>query len=48
MQCKEDDNSLSVGLWNFHADIAMEPVVELGEEYSSIEFINCDGKLDGD
>ena len=48
MQCKEDDNSLAVGLWNFHADIAIEPVVELGEEYSSIEFINCDGKLRGD
>ena len=48
MQCKEDDNSLAVGLWNFHADIAIEPVVELGEEYSSIEFINCNGKLRGD
>ncbi len=35
-------------LWNFFADTAIEPVIELGKEYSKIEFINCDGRLEGD
>ena len=48
IQCKESENSLAVGLWNCFADIAIEPVVELREEYSAIEFINCSGRLDGD
>lgn len=48
IQCKEDENSLSVGLWNFFADIAIEPVVELAENYKTIEFIRGNGTLDGD
>jgi len=48
IQCKKDDNSMAVGLWNFFADIVIEPVVELAEEYSEIEFINCNGRIDGD
>lgn len=46
IQCKQDEGALAVGLWNFFADTAIEPVVELSEEYSEIEFINCDGRLD--
>lgn len=46
--CKRDDQELAVGLWNLHADIAFEPVVELDDTYSSIEFIGCTGKLVGD
>ncbi len=46
LQCKEDAHSLSVGLWNFFADIAMEPVVELAQSYESIRFIQCDGRLE--
>ena len=26
----------------------MSPVVELGEEYNDIKFINCNGRLEGD
>lgn len=48
MQCKQDKASLAVGLWNFYADTVIEPVVELSKEYSKIEFINCDGRLEGD
>lgn len=48
VQCKQGDGSLAVGLWNFFADVAFGPVVELAESYSSIEFINCQGTLDGD
>lgn len=47
MQCKEDEKTLAVGLWNFCADTIFQPVVELGENYDKIEFINCDGKLCG-
>lgn len=48
MQCKKgEDGSLAVGLWNFHADIAFAPTVELTETYSKVEFINCGGELCG-
>ncbi|MBQ6707485.1 MAG: hypothetical protein IJM97_00895 [Clostridia bacterium] len=48
IQCKENENSLSVGLWNFFADVAIEPVVELAENYSQIKFIQGGGVLSGD
>jgi len=48
IQCKEEGNTMAVGLWNYCADIAIEPVVELSREYSQIEFINCNGTLKGD
>ena len=38
---------MAVGLWNFFADPAIDPVVELDSEYSGIEFLNTNGKLDG-
>lgn len=47
MQCKADEKTLAVGLWSFCADPIFQPVVELGENYDKIEFINCDGKLCG-
>ena len=40
MIAKEKGNKLSVGLWNFFADPVFEPLVELGEDYSSIRCIN--------
>ena len=48
IQCKKNNDSMAVGLWNFFADTATEPVVELDREYSQIEFINCDGRMDKD
>lgn len=47
LQCKQSGNSTAVGLWNFFADIAVEPVVELGEKYDEIKFVNCNGILKG-
>lgn len=47
IQCKKGQGSLSVGLWNFFTDTAIEPVVELDADYSKIEFANCSGRLDG-
>ncbi len=47
IQCKEDSDSLIVGLWNFFEDTAFCPEVELGDVYSDIEFIQGGGKLLG-
>jgi hypothetical protein len=47
MQTKEKDGAMAVGLWNFFADTAIDPVVELGKDYSDIKFINCEGQLNG-
>ena len=48
IQCKEKDGKLAAGLWNFFPDIAIEPVIELGREYTKIKFLNCSGRLCGD
>ena len=49
IQTKKDaQGSMAVGLWNLHADIAIEPVIELDHVYTSVEFINCSGTLRGD
>ncbi len=48
IQCKEDSNSLIVGLWNFFEDTAFCPTVELSKSYSDIEFLQGDGTLSGD
>lgn len=46
IQCKENGNSLAVGLWNFFADTAFSPEVHFERTYSSIKFINCAGRLE--
>ena len=48
MQCKKDENSLTVGLWNFFADIVFSPEITLHDNYKNIEFINCTGELKGE
>lgn len=49
MMCKRgSDESLSVGLWNIFADSVFEPVITLDQQYSKIQFIGCNGRLDGD
>ena len=48
MQARTGDDSLAVGLWNFHADGVYDAKIELSEEYSTVEFVNCSGHLDGD
>ncbi len=47
LQTKKGENSLAVGLWNFFADPAMDPVLELSESYSEVRFLNCHGSLKG-
>lgn len=48
IQCKSDGNAMAVGLWNFFADTVYEPEIILDKPYSSISFINCNGRLEGD
>ena len=48
MQCKKNDAAMSVGLWNFFADTAIEPAVQLEDSYTDIKFINCNGQLVND
>ncbi len=47
IQCKKDEHTLSVGLWNFFEDPVLSPVVQLDGEYSSLECIHCKGHIDG-
>ena len=48
MQCKKNEKAMAVGLWNFFADTAIEPVVELEGAFRDIRFINCSGKMEED
>ena len=47
MMTKQNDEGLGIGLWNIFADEIFKPVIELGDKYTSAEFINCSGKLEG-
>jgi hypothetical protein len=48
MQCKEDEKSIAIGLWNFFEDEALEPVIQLDRTYESVEFLCGSGRLCGD
>ena len=47
MICKKGSNSMAVLLLNAYADTVDEPVIVLDKTYSSIRFISCNGRLDG-
>lgn len=44
---KEDETSVSVGVFNFFQDAWLSPKIELGESYASAAFYNCSGRLKG-
>ena len=48
MICKEGNGKLSIGLWNFIEDIAIEPVIDLAETWAKVECFGGTAKLDGD
>lgn len=48
IQCKEDEKSLVVGIWNFFEDEVLEPVIQLGQTYKNAEFLCGAGTLLGD
>ena len=41
------DGSVALGLFNVFADSIYECEIELGEEFGSVKFVNCEGVLDG-
>ena len=45
MQCKEDEKSMVIGLWNFFEDEALEPVVQLDRKYESVKILHGSGRL---
>ena len=45
---KKGENSLAIGLWNYFEDELLNPMVILGEKYTSVKFVNCDGVLKDD
>ncbi len=47
MLTSQGENGLAIGLWNIFADEILNPVIELGAEYTKAEFINCSGELKG-
>lgn len=47
MLCKENEDGKAVWIGNFFADECMNTTVVLDREYKEIEFINCNGRLNG-
>lgn len=45
IQCKQDEHTTVIGIWNFFEDEAISPVIQLGREYQSAEFLGGDGTL---
>lgn len=45
MQCKENENALAIGLWNFFPDTVFSPAITLSEEFSDAHFLNCSGEI---
>lgn len=43
--CKKDEKSTSVFIGNFFEDVIDNLEIDLGEEFYSAEFINCEGKI---
>lgn len=48
LQCKESESETVLGIWNFFADAALAPVVELGSTYRAVEFPCGGGRLASD
>ncbi len=44
---RRSSDALAVGVWNLSADQMLNPVIELDDVYTKVEFINCHGTLDG-
>ena len=44
--CRSSEKEMSIGLWNFFADYIEKPIIELSDNYSSAEFVNCTGRLE--
>ena len=38
---------MAVGLWNIYPDEVIDPVITLDKAYKTIDFYNCNGRLEG-
>ena len=47
VMCEQDENTLSIALFNAFADPITQPVINLGQSYKEIECVNCSAVLDG-
>lgn len=45
IQCKQDEQSMAIGIWNFFEDEVISPIINLGQEYESAEFLGGNGTL---
>ena len=45
MQCKEDEDTLVIGLWNFFEDEVIAPEIPLGRTYQKAEFLVGGGEM---
>ena len=48
VMCKGNGDKMAVALFNFFADSVDEPVIRLDKQYTSVRFLNCNGRLEGD
>ena len=49
LMAKKNEDSMTVGIWNFYADTVIEPLVELCDTYGSVKALyGGDAMLDGD
>ncbi len=48
MMCKEGEGKLAVALINLFADSVDDAEIKLDRAYTSVRFLNCSGRLDGD
>ena len=48
IQCKEDEEHLAIGIWNFFEDEVIQPVILLAQEYQRAEFLCGSGMLSKD
>ena len=47
LQCKRDEKSLAIGLWNFFEDSILQPTIHLSETFREAAFFGCRGQLSG-
>ena len=46
--CKQDGNTLNVGVWNIFADEVLTPKFKLNKKYIHFNGYNCSGIINGD
>lgn len=46
MLCKKNEGALTVGIWNLWPDFIPDPVIELDDIYSEVEFIGGSGHIE--